>query len=120
MRCEITEYGDYVRAVIGRGAGLEDYLNFYRELQARCAQRGFDRAVVVVHDWVPGGDELLIDGLASFERAGFIDGFRLALVCATWTLYQACSEAQRAARQAGVQVRAFFEEMEGIRWLIGR
>jgi hypothetical protein len=31
--------------------------------------------------------------------------------------YQACAKAERAASKAGVQVRAFFQETEGIRWL---
>ena len=46
-------------------------------------------------------------------------GFRLALVCATWTLYQACNKAERAATKAGVNVRAFLQEMEAVRWLTG-
>jgi hypothetical protein len=120
MRYDITEHGDYIKAVIGRGASLEDYVQFYQALKLRCAERGFDRALVVVLDWMPESDHVLFGGLCSIDRAGFLEGFKLALVCATWTLYEACSEAQRAAMRAGLQVRAFFEEMEGVRWLTGR
>ena len=46
-------------------------------------------------------------------------GYDGALVCATWTLYQACNKAERAATKAGVNVRAFLQEMEAVRWLTG-
>jgi hypothetical protein len=35
------------------------------------------------------------------------------------TLYQACNKAERAATKAGVNVRAFLQEMEAVRWLTG-
>ena len=115
MRYQITEHGDYVRAVIGDAAATEDFASFYKELQTLCTVRGFDRALVVVlPDAVPSPERLM-----AFNRAGFIAGFKLALVCAAWTLYQACAKAERAASQAGVQVRAFFQETEGVRWLTG-
>ena len=116
MRYQITEHGDYLRAVIGADAATDEFVEFYRELQQRCATRGLDRALVVVlpEAAVPGPERL---GL--FDGVGFIEGFRLALVCATWTLYQACNKAERAATQAAVQVRAFVQEMEAVRWLNG-
>jgi hypothetical protein len=114
MRYQITEHGDYVRAVIGDAAGTEDFAAFFRELKILCTVRGFDRALVVV---LPDYAVPSPDRLSSFHSAGFIDGFKLALVCAAWTLYQACAKAERAASQAGVQVRAFFQETEGVRWL---
>jgi hypothetical protein len=114
MRYQITEHGDYVRAVIGDAAGAEDFASFYRELQTLCTVRGFDRALVVV---LPEYAVPSPERLSAFHGAGFIDGFKLALVCAAWTLYQACAKAERAASQAGVQVRAFFQETEGVRWL---
>ena len=55
--------------------------------------------------------------LGNFQQAGFIDGFKLALVCATWTLYQACNKAEMAANRAAVHVRAFVQEMEAVSWL---
>jgi hypothetical protein len=114
MHYEITEHGTYLRAVIGDQAGLEDFLGFYREVQARCAIRGFDRALVIVkpEHGIPGPDRL-----GMFERAGFIEGFKLALVCATWTLYQACNKAEMAASRATIHVRAFLQEMEAVSWL---
>ena len=114
MRYQITEHGEYVRAVIGDAASTEEFADFYRELQTLCTVRGFDRALVVVlpEYAVPSPDRLGV-----FHTAGFIDGFKLALVCAAWTLYQACAKAERAASRAGVQVRAFFQEAEGVRWL---
>jgi len=114
MRYEISEQGDYLRAVISAAAGHEDFARFYREVQARCAVRGIDRALVVVKPEreVPGPDRL-----GTFERAGFIDGFRLALVCASWTLYQTCNKAEMAAKRATIHVRAFVQEMEALSWL---
>ena len=116
MHYEITEHGNYLRAVIGDTAGTADFTDFYREVQKQCALRGLDRALVVVKpdEDVPGPDRL-----GNFSGAGFIDGFRLALVCATWTLYQACNNAERAASHAAVKVRAFLQEMEAVRWLTG-
>jgi hypothetical protein len=114
MRYQITEHGDYIKAVIGDAADLEDFETFYKELQTLCTVRGFKRALVVV---LPEYGLPTPERLASFLRAGFIDGFKLALVCAAWTLYQACAKAERIALKAGVQMRAFFQETEGIRWL---
>ena len=116
MHYQISEHSDYVRAVIGDGADADEFARFYRELQALCAVRGFDRAMVVVQPegTVPGPERL-----ALFRGAGFVDGFRLALVCATWTLYQACNKAERAAAKAAVTARAFLQEMEAVRWLTG-
>jgi hypothetical protein len=114
MHYQITEHGNYLRGVIGDAADPEQFASFYRELQARCASRGFDRALVVV---LPEGDAPGPERLTNFSRAGFIDGFKLALVCATWTLYQACNKAERAATQTAVKVRAFLQEMEAVRWL---
>lgn len=116
MHYEITTHGDYLRAVIGDAAGQSDFAGLYRELQARCAAQGLSRALVVVRpeSEVPGPERL---GL--FDRSGFVAGFRLALVCATWTLYQACNKAERAANHAAVHVRAFLQEMEAISWLTG-
>ena len=114
MHYDITEQGNYLRAVIGDTAGLEDFVRFYREVQARCAMRGLDRALVIVKPEreMPGPDRL-----GTFDRAGFIEGFKLALVCATWTLYQACNKAEQAANQAAVNFRAFLQEMEAVAWL---
>jgi hypothetical protein len=114
MHYEITEHSTYLRAVIGDAADKDDFAAFYREVQKRCALLGLDRALVIVtpEEDVPGPDRL-----GNFTGAGFIDGFRLALVCATWTLYQACNNAERAASQAAVKVRAFLQEMEAVRWL---
>jgi hypothetical protein len=115
MQYQVTQHGDYLRAVIGDGAGLDEFASLYRELQTRCAVRGLDRALVVVHpeSEAPGPDPLML-----FQRAGFVEGFKLALVCATWTLYQACNKAEKAAARAGIKVRAFLQEMEGITWLL--
>ena len=111
---QITEHDEYLRGVIGDKASVDEFAAFYQELKRRCADRGCDRALVVVmpEDAVPGKDRL-----DSYKRAGFMDGFKLALVCAAWTLYQACNEAERAAAMAHVKVRAFFHEMEAVRWL---
>ena len=116
MHYQITEHGDYIRGVIGDAARVEDFAAFYKELQTRCTIRGFDRALVVVQpeSAVPGPERLTL-----FENAGFINGFKLALVCATWTLYQACNKAERAASKAAIHVRAFLQEMEAVRWLTG-
>lgn len=114
MHYQITEHGDYLRAVIGDAAAVEDFVALYKELQTRCTIRGFDRALVVVmpESAAPGPDRL-----ALYAGAGFIEGFRLALVCATWTLYQACNKAERAASKAAIHVRAFLQEMEAVSWL---
>ena len=114
MHYDITQHGNYLRAVIGDAANTEDFAGFYREVQKRCAQLGLDRALVVVrpdHE-VPGPERL-----ATFERVGFVEGFKLALVCASWTLYQACNKAESAANRATVNVRAFLQEMEAVSWL---
>jgi hypothetical protein len=114
MHYYFTEHGGYMRAVIGDGADAEEFQRFYRELQTRCASSGFNRALVVVipENQVPGPDRL-----GSYSGAGFVEGFRLALVCATWTLYQACNKAETAARSAAIHVRAFLQEMEAVAWL---
>jgi hypothetical protein len=111
---EITQHGNYLRGVIGDAADMQEFASFYRELQSRCMTLGIGRALVVVRPEqdMPGPDRLLM-----FERAGFVDGFKLALVCATWTLYQACNKAEMAANRAAVQVRAFVQEMEAVSWL---
>ena len=114
MHYHFTEHGDYLRAVIGDGADAEEFASFYRELQTRCATSGFSRALVVV---LPESDVPGPERLSMFSGAGFMEGFRLALVCATWTLYQACNKAERAAKEAAVNVRAFLQEMEAVRWL---
>ena len=114
MHYEITEHGDYLRAVIGDGAGLMTSLRLYRELQERCRSSNRDRALVVV---LPEGDAPGPERLSTFQGAGFMDGFKLALVCATWALYQACNKAERAASLAAIDVRAFLQEMEAVRWL---
>jgi hypothetical protein len=79
MRHEITEHGDYLRGVIGDAASVEDFAAFYRELQERCTARGCDRALVVV---VPESEVPNAERLYTYKRAGFISGFKLALVCA--------------------------------------
>jgi hypothetical protein len=114
MAHQITDRGDYLRGVIGDAASVDDFTAFYQELKRRCVERGCDRALVVVvpEDAVPG-----MDRLNTYRRAGFIAGFKLALVCAAWTLYQACNDAERAAQVASVKVRAFFHELEAERWL---
>jgi hypothetical protein len=114
MHYYFTEHGGYLRAVIGDGADAEEFASFYRELGTRCASGGFRRALVVVipESQVPGPERL-----GSFSGAGFLEGFKLALVCATWTLYQACNTAERTAKEAAFQVRAFLQEMEAVAWL---
>jgi len=114
MHYEITPHGKYLRAVIGDAANTEDFASFYDEVQRRCAALGLDRALVVVRpeDQVPGPERL-----ANFKGVAFVKGFKLALVCATWTLYQACNKAETAASRATVHVRAFLQEMEAVSWL---
>jgi hypothetical protein len=114
MHYELTQHGTYLRGVIGDGANTEDFASFYREVQKRCAALGLDRALVVVRpeDEIPGPERL-----GSFKRADFAEGFKLALVCATWTLYQACNKAETVANRATVNVRAFLQEMEAVSWL---
>ena len=114
MHYYFTEHGGYVRAVIGDGTDAEEFASFYRELGTRCASGGYSRALVVVipESQVPGPERL-----GSFGGAGFLEGFKLALVCATWTLYQACNSAERTAKEAAFQVRAFLQEMEAVAWL---
>jgi hypothetical protein len=114
MNYYFTEHGEYMRAVIGGAADAEEFASFYRQLQTRCASGGFRRALVVVipENQAPGPERL-----GSFGGAGFIEGFKLALVCATWTLYQACNKAEWAAKEAAINVRAFLQEMEAVAWL---
>ena len=114
MHYYFTEHGEYMRAVIGDAADAEEFASFYRELRTRCARGGFRRALVVVipENQAPGPERL-----SSYGGAGFIEGFRLALVCATWTLYQACNKAEWAAKEAAINVRAFLQEMEAVAWL---
>ena len=114
MTHQITEHGGYFRGVIGDAASIDDFVAFYKELQRRCTERGCVRALVVVvpEESIPGAERL-----NTYKRAGFIEGFKLALVCAAWTLYQACNDAERAAELATVKVRAFFHELEALRWL---
>jgi hypothetical protein len=114
MPYQISQRPDYLRGVIGNSATADEFAAFYRELQLRCAELGLERALVVV---VPGDEAPRHEDLGGFHTAGFVDGFRLALVCATWTLYQACNKAERAASRAGFQVRTFLQEMEGVNWL---
>jgi hypothetical protein len=116
MHYEITERSEYLRAVVGDAARMDDFENLYRELQRRCAALGLHRALVVVR---PESDIPGPDHIGKFGGAGFVNGFKLALVCATWTLYQACNEAERGADQATINVRAFVQETEAIRWLTG-
>lgn len=117
MPYDFTEHGDYIRAVIGGDAAAEDFAAFYRELKSECASRGVERALVVVS---PNAGVPSPERITTYGAAGFLEGFKLALVCAGWTLYQACAKAERAAASANVQMRAFFQEAEGIRWLTGR
>jgi hypothetical protein len=116
MPYAITEHGDYVRGVIGDKSTPDDFIDFYKELQGRCKACGCDRALVIV---TPAEAALGPNELHTYKQAGFLDGFRLALVCAAWTLYQACNEAERAAEKAKINVRAFFRETEAMRWLLG-
>jgi hypothetical protein len=114
MPYQLSKHQNYLRAVIGNGATAEDFATLYRELQKRSVELGFDRALVVV---VPESEPPGHEHLGKFDGAGFVDGFRLALICATWTLYQSCSKAERAASRAGFHVRTFLQEMEGVNWL---
>lgn len=114
MHYEITEHGSYLRGVIGDTADMQEFASFYLELQTRCTVRGFDRALVVVRPEHEGPGP---ERLGNFKQAGFIDGFKLALVCATWALYQACNKAEMAADRVAVNVRAFLQEMEAVSWL---
>ena len=114
MPYEITQHKDYLRAVIADDASTDEFAALYREMRTRCADAGCNRALVVVQ---PEGSVGGHERLAGFCNAGFIAGFRLALVCATWTLYQACNKAERAATKTDVNVRAFLQEMEAVRWL---
>lgn len=114
MPYQLTQHPGYLRAVINHGATADEFVAFYREVQLRCAEAGLERALVVV---VPGDEVPRHEDLGRFHGAGFMDGFRLALVCATWTLYQACNKAERTATRAGFQVRTFLQEMEGVTWL---
>lgn len=114
MPYQLSEHPHYLRAVIGNSATPDEFAAFYREVKMRCAELGLERALVVV---VPGDQVPRHEDLGRFHSAGFVDGFRLALICATWTLYQACSKAERAASRAGFQVRTFLQEMEGVDWL---
>ncbi len=116
MPYQLSEHQNYLRAVISNNATPEEFATFYRELQMRCAELGFERALVVV---VPEGEPVGHESLGRLAGVGFVDGFRLALICATWTLYQACNKAERAASRAGFQVRTFLQEMEGVTWLRG-
>jgi hypothetical protein len=115
MSYEFTEHGDYIRAVIADDASQDDFVQLFREMKARSATRGVARGMVVVKNGA--GTVPTFEHLSSYLEAGFMGGFKLALVCATWALYQACQKAERAAAKAGVQVRAFFQETEGGRWL---
>lgn len=115
MNYYFTEHtGGYMRAVIGDAADAEEFARFYRELRTRCASGGFRRALVVVipENQAPGPERL-----SSYRGAGFIEGFKLALVCATWTLYQSCHKAEHTAKEAAINVRAFLQEMEAVAWL---
>jgi hypothetical protein len=114
MPYQLTQYPEYLRAVIGNGATADEFASFYRDVQLRCAELGLERALVVV---VPGDEVPHFEDLGRFSGAGFADTFRLALICATWTLYQACNKAERTAARAGFQVRTFLQEMEGVTWL---
>lgn len=115
MPYEFTEHGDYIRAVIRDDASLEDFVALFREMKTLCATRGVERGMVVVSHGA--GSIPTFEHLSSYAGAGFMEGFKLALVCAGWALYRACQKAERAAAKAGVQVRAFFQEAEGSRWL---
>lgn len=115
MPYRFTDHAEYIRAVIGDDASQEDFVALFREMRVLCATRGVDRGMVVVS---PGGGSIpTFEHLSSYAGAGFVEGSRLALVCAGWALYRACQKAERAAEKAGVQVRAFFHETEGSRWL---
>jgi len=115
MRYHISEHGVYLRAVISGDAAPEEFASLYRDLQRRCASSGCARALVVVRpeSLMPGPERLM-----TFAGAEFLEGFKLALVCATWTLYRACINAEKPAAQAGIKVRAFLQEMEGVVWLL--
>ena len=115
MPYEFTPHEDYIRAVISDGASQEDFVALFREMKALCATRGVDRAMVVVSHGASAVPTF--EQLSSYAGAGFMNGFKLALVCAGWALYRACQKAERAAEKAGMQVRAFFQETEGSRWL---
>ena len=119
MPYEFTPHEGYIRAVIRDDASQDEFVQLFRELKALCATQGVARAMLVVshNDSSPLPT---FEHLSSYAGAGFMEGFKLALVCAGWALYRACQKAERAAEKAGVQVRAFFQEAEGNRWLTGR
>jgi hypothetical protein len=115
MPYEFTPHDEYVRAVIADDASQEEFVALFREMKALCATRGVDRGMVVVSHGA--GSVPTFEHLSSYAGAGFMEGFKLALVCAGWALYRACQKAERAAEKAGVRTRAFFQEAEGSRWL---
>lgn len=117
MPYSFTEHHDYIRAVIGDDASQDDFVGLFREMKALCATRGVGRGMVVVSHGA--GPIPTFEHLSSYAGAGFMEGFKLALVCTGWALYRACQKAERAAEKAGVQVRAFFQETEGSQWLTG-
>jgi hypothetical protein len=115
MPYTFTDHTDYIRAVIGDDASQDDFIALFREMKVLCATRGVDRGMVVVSHGA--GSIPTFEHLSSYAGAEFIQGFKLALVCAGWTLYRACQKAERAGEKAGVHARAFFQEAEGSRWL---
>lgn len=116
MTYSFTEHTDYIRAVIRDDATQDDFVALFREMKALSATRGVDRGMVVVSP--NRGAVPTFEHLSSYAGAGFLGGFKLALVCGGWALYRACQKAERAADKAGVQTRAFFQEAEGSRWLL--
>ena len=115
MPYQFTEHSEYIRAVIPDNASLEDFVGLFREMKALSTTRGVDRGMVVVaHN---AGQVPTFEHLSSYAGAGFMQGYKLALVCGGWALYRGCQKAERAAEKAGVKTRAFFQEAEGSRWL---
>jgi hypothetical protein len=117
MPYDITTHQEYLRGVLGRERHADEYLVFFKELQRKCAQQGFARALVVVLHWIPELPATVSDALYPFYRVDAVSAFKLALVCRTWALYEACANAQLAATRPDVHARAFFSEAEALGWL---
>jgi hypothetical protein len=115
MPYQFTEHSEYIRAVIPDDASMEEFVGLFREMKTLSATRGVGRGMVVVRH--NAGAVPTFEHLSSYAGAGFMDGFKLALVCGGWALYRGCQKAERAAEKAGVHARAFFQEAEGSHWL---
>jgi hypothetical protein len=112
----IVELPTYLRIELG-GSPATETMALYREAAVRCVQKGLARVLIVALDGDPQIHQQLRSTIRAMALAECPAGLKFALVArhpATAAIYRAASE---MAQELGLDVQAFSNEDDALRWL---